>query len=80
MIAVPPLSPVLWRPAPRLRSLLLDVESDLRGTLRNFGLKVGVVGALGKRRECASDHRTVSQRYHCARSHVMMLIRYIIER
>ena len=23
---------------------MLDVESDLRGTLRNFGLKVGVVG------------------------------------
>ena len=23
---------------------LLDVEADLRGTLRNFGLKVGIVG------------------------------------
>jgi len=27
-----------------LHRKLLDVESDLRGTLRNFGLKVGVVG------------------------------------
>ena len=27
-----------------LQHKLLDVESDLRGTLRNFGLKVGVVG------------------------------------
>jgi transposase len=26
-----------------LQRKLLDVESDLRGTLRNFGLKVGVV-------------------------------------
>src|SRR6202162_3063063 len=28
-----------------LQRKLLDVESDLRGTLRNFGLKVGVVSA-----------------------------------
>jgi transposase len=28
-----------------LQCKLLDVESDLRGTLRNFGLKVGVVGS-----------------------------------
>ena len=27
-----------------LQRKLLDLESDLRGTLRNFGLKVGVVG------------------------------------
>ena len=26
---------------------MLDVEFDLRGTLRNFGLKVGVVGKAG---------------------------------
>lgn len=26
---------------------LLDIECDMRGTLRNFGLKVGVVGATG---------------------------------
>ncbi|MCW6512910.1 IS110 family transposase [Hyphomicrobiales bacterium BP6-180914] len=26
---------------------MLDVEGDLRGTLRNFGLKVGVVGKIG---------------------------------
>ena len=26
-----------------LQRKLLDLESDLRGTLRNFGLKVGVV-------------------------------------
>ena len=28
-----------------LQRKLLDIESDLRGTLRNFGLKVGVVGS-----------------------------------
>ena len=33
---------------------LLDLESDLRGTLRNFGLKVGV----GTRRGSASSSRT----------------------
>ena len=26
--------------------ILLDVESDLRGTLRNFGLKMGVVSSF----------------------------------
>ena len=26
---------------------LIDIESDMRGTLRNFGLKVGVVSAIG---------------------------------
>ena len=30
-----------------LQRKLLDVESDLRGTLRNFGLKVGVVSTSG---------------------------------
>jgi transposase len=30
-----------------LQRKLLDVEADLRGTLRNFGLKVGVVSAGG---------------------------------
>ena len=30
-----------------LQRKLLDVESDLRGTLRNFGLKVGVVDTGG---------------------------------
>ena len=30
-----------------LQKKLLDVEADLRGTLRNFGLKVGVVSAGG---------------------------------
>src|SRR5215207_187992 len=45
-------------PASQLRRLLLtsrkllqrkvyDIENDLRGQLRNFGLKVGVVGAVG---------------------------------
>jgi transposase len=29
-----------------LQHKLLDVESDLRGTLRNFGLKAGLVGRL----------------------------------
>jgi hypothetical protein len=26
---------------------LIDIESDLRGTLRNFGLKVGVISTIG---------------------------------
>ena len=26
---------------------LIDIESDMRGTLRNFGLKVGVVSTIG---------------------------------
>jgi len=30
-----------------LQRKLLDVESDLRGTLRNFGLKVGVISTQG---------------------------------
>jgi len=30
-----------------LQKKLLDVESDLRGTLRNFGLKVGVISTGG---------------------------------
>src|SRR5829696_6085435 len=30
-----------------LQSKIQDIENDLRGSLRNFGLKVGVVGAAG---------------------------------
>jgi transposase len=40
-----------------LQRKLLDVESDLRGTLRNFGLKMGVVGGLDTRRGSASSSR-----------------------
>ena len=40
-----------------LQRKLLDVESDLRGTLRNFGLKVGAVSALDTRRGFASSSR-----------------------
>src|SRR5512140_564109 len=29
-----------------LQAKALDIENDLRGTLRNFGLKVGIVGAI----------------------------------
>ena len=29
-----------------LQSKAIAIDNDLRGTLRNFGLKVGVVGAL----------------------------------
>lgn len=29
---------------------MLDVDADLRGTLRNFGLKVGAVGQAGFKR------------------------------
>ena len=30
----------------RLQSKAIAIENDLRGTLRNFGLKVGTVGAV----------------------------------
>jgi hypothetical protein len=30
-----------------LQAKALDIENDLRGTLRNFGLKVGMVGTTG---------------------------------
>jgi transposase len=29
-----------------LQSKAIDIENDLRGTLRNFGLKVGMVGTM----------------------------------
>jgi transposase len=29
-----------------LQAKALDIENDLRGTLRNFGLKVGMVGTV----------------------------------
>jgi hypothetical protein len=31
-----------------LQSKAIAIENDLRGTLRNFGLKVGMVGMVGK--------------------------------
>jgi hypothetical protein len=37
-----------------LQRKLLDIESDLRGTLRNFGLKVGAIGEAGSRLGSAS--------------------------
>ena len=40
-----------------LQRKLLDVESDLRGTLRNFGLKVGVVSRASMRRGSANWSR-----------------------
>ena len=53
-------------PASQQRRLLLtsrkllqrkayDIESDVRGQLRNFGLKVGVVGAAGSSSACATS-------------------------
>lgn len=42
-----------------LQKKLLDVEADLRGTLRNFGLKVGVIrtsGFEGRVRELVEDY------------------------
>ena len=38
-----------------LQRKLLDLESDLRGTLRNFGLKVGIVSGVDTRRGSASS-------------------------
>src|SRR5216684_8805533 len=42
-----------------LQSKALDIENDLRGTLRNFGLKVGMVGTVkfeARIRELVADH------------------------
>jgi transposase len=42
-----------------LQSKALDIENDLRGTLRNFGLKLGLVGAVkfeDRVRELLADH------------------------
>jgi transposase len=42
-----------------LQSKALDIENDLRGTLRNFGLKLGMVGAVkfeDRVRELLADH------------------------
>jgi transposase len=42
-----------------LQSKALDIENDLRGTLRNFGLKLGLLGAVkfeDRVRELLADH------------------------
>jgi transposase len=42
-----------------LQCKALDIENDLRGTLRNFGLKLGMVGAVkfeDRVREVLADH------------------------
>src|SRR5438034_5116193 len=42
-----------------LKAKALDIESDLRGTLRNFGLKVGMAGRVkfeARIRELVADH------------------------
>ena len=42
-----------------LQAKALDIENDLRGTLRNFGLKAGVVGTTkfeARIREFVADH------------------------
>lgn len=44
-----------------LQKKIYDIENDLRGSLRNFGLKVGVVGAARfDHRELVTDHPTVA--------------------
>ena len=46
-----------------LQRKIYDIENDLRGSLRNFGLKVGTVGAAGfegRVRELVSDHAFVA--------------------
>lgn len=46
-----------------LQKKIYDIENDLRGSLRNFGLKVGVVGAARfdhRVRELVADHPTVA--------------------
>ena len=41
-----------------LQSKAIAIENDLRGTLRNFGLKVGMVGKAGSRPASGSLSRT----------------------
>ena len=46
-----------------LQRKVYDIENDLRGSLRNFGLKVGVVGAVkfeDRIRELVADHPVVA--------------------
>jgi transposase len=46
-----------------LQRKIYDIENDLRGSLRNFGLKVGVVGAVKfdeRIRELVADHPVVA--------------------
>ena len=46
-----------------LQRKLYDIENDLRGSLRNFGLKVGVVGAADfdqRVRELVADHPIIA--------------------
>ena len=46
-----------------LQRKIYDIENDLRGSLRNFGLKVGVVGAAkfeDRIRELVADHPVVA--------------------
>ena len=46
-----------------LQRKIYDIENDLRGSLRNFGLKVGVVGAVkfeDRIRELVADHPAVA--------------------
>ena len=66
-----------------LQRKLLDVESDLRGTLRNFGLKVGVVssgryearvrelvaGHPAEDEGCATRISVSNSRIHCHERH-----------
>ena len=41
-----------------LQSKAISIDNDLRGTLRNFGLKVGVVGKISSRRASGSLLKT----------------------
>ncbi len=50
-----------------LQKKIYDIENDLRGSLRNFGLKVGLVGGakFGERiRELVADHPIVAAITH----------------
>jgi transposase len=42
-----------------LQAKALDIENDLRGTLRNFGLKVGMVGTVKFEAASATRRRSV---------------------
>jgi transposase len=49
-----------------LQAKTIAVENDLRATLRNFGLKVGVVGPVAQQHQAASRHG--NQRFNLVRT------------
>ena len=54
-----------------LQAKALAIENDLRGTLRNFGLKVGMAGTVkfeARIRELVADHPDLAARSELSQS------------